>query len=138
MRSGDVDQPRLRRVVDLLIPESGVRFEWFQVFGTRFFDESDLSHVGLGQSRRFSAWRQRTGSALCDPTALCDLLMAVTGRSNIVKSKNAVPPWSSCSFAATPARGQLTPNSLERVYTGPGLESRCRPSPWLMGRNRGP
>jgi len=37
MRSRDVDQSRLRRVVDLLIRESGVRFEWFQVFGTGFF-----------------------------------------------------------------------------------------------------
>jgi len=53
MRSGDVtdvDQPRLRRVVDLHIRESGVRSEWFQVFGTRFIYESDLSQVGLGQS----------------------------------------------------------------------------------------
>jgi len=50
MRSGDVDQPRLRRVEDLLILESGVRFEWFQVFGIGFFDESDLSQVLLGQS----------------------------------------------------------------------------------------
>jgi len=50
MRSGDVDQPRLRRVEDLLILESGVRFERFQVFGTGFFDESDLYQVLLGQS----------------------------------------------------------------------------------------
>jgi len=62
----DVDQPRLRRVVDLLIRESGVRSEWFQVFGTGFFDESDLSQVGLGQSWSFPAWRQRTGSAVLD------------------------------------------------------------------------
>jgi len=57
MRSGDVDQPRLRRVVDLLIRDGGIgiRSEWFQVFGTRFFDESDLSKVGLGQSRPFLA-----------------------------------------------------------------------------------
>jgi len=65
MRSGDVDQSRLRWVqVDFLIRESRVRFEWFQVFGTGFFDESDLSQVGLGQSGRFPAWRQRTGSAV--------------------------------------------------------------------------
>jgi len=31
-----------------------------------FFDESDLSQVGLGQSRRFPAWRQPTGSAVFD------------------------------------------------------------------------
>jgi len=36
------------------------------------------------------------------------------------------------------ARGQSTPNSLERVYTGPGHESLCRPSPWLAGRDRWP
>jgi len=36
-----------------LIRESGVCSEWFQVFGMRFFDESDLSQVELGQSRRF-------------------------------------------------------------------------------------
>jgi len=64
--SGDVDQPRLRRVVDLLILKSGVRFERFQVFGTEFFDKSDLSQVRLGESRRFSPWRQRTGSAVLD------------------------------------------------------------------------
>jgi len=49
MRSGDVDQPRLRRVEDLIL-ESGVRFERFQMFGTGFFDESDQSQVLLGQS----------------------------------------------------------------------------------------
>jgi len=46
MRSGDVDQPHLRRVIDLLIHESGVRSEWFQVFSTGFFDESDLPRSG--------------------------------------------------------------------------------------------
>jgi len=55
-----------RRVVDRLVRESGVRSEWFQVFGTRFYDESDLSQVELDQSRRFPAWRQRTGSAVLD------------------------------------------------------------------------
>jgi len=65
MRLGDVDQPRLRRVVDL-IRESGIHSQSFQVFGTRFFDESDLSHIGLGQSGRFPAWPQRTGSAVRD------------------------------------------------------------------------
>jgi len=45
---------------------SGVRSEWFQVFGTKFFAESDLSQVGLSQSRCFPAWRQRTGSAVLD------------------------------------------------------------------------
>jgi len=63
--SDDVDQPRLRRVVDLNL-ESGVRFERFEVFGTGFFDESDLSQVRLGQSRRFPLWWQRTGSAVLD------------------------------------------------------------------------
>jgi len=211
MRSGDVDQPRLRRVVDLLIRDSGVRSEWFEMFGTMFFDESDLSQVGLGQSRRFPVWRQRTGSASLDvseggnrtggppaitpidktppshreppPTTTSGLLpprwkalrmvinkppehvdeiclrcdtpsmscstanmphghiMAVTARSKIAKSENAenaVPLWSVCPFALTHARGQSTPNSLERVNTGPGLESLCRPSPWLAGRDRGP
>jgi len=66
MQSSDVDQPRLRRVVDLLIRENEVRSEWYKVFGMRFFDESDLSQVGLGQSRRFPSWRQRTGSAILD------------------------------------------------------------------------
>jgi len=66
MRLGDVYQPHLRRVVDLLIRESGIRSEWFQVFGTGFFDESDLSQVGLDQSRRFPAWWQRAGSAVLD------------------------------------------------------------------------
>jgi len=65
MRSGDVNQPCLRRVVDL-IRERGIRSKWFQVFGTGFFDESHLSQVGLGQSRRFPAWQQRTGSAVLD------------------------------------------------------------------------
>jgi len=63
-------------------------------------------------------------------------IMAVTARPNIAKSENAVPPWSVCPFAATPARGQSTPNSLEMVYTGPGLESLCRSSLWLAGRDR--
>jgi len=36
------------------------------MFGTRFFDESHLSQVGLGQSRCFPAWRQRTGSEVLD------------------------------------------------------------------------
>jgi len=49
MRSGDLDQTRLRRVEDRLNLESGVLFERFQVFGTGFFDESDLSQVLLGQ-----------------------------------------------------------------------------------------
>ena len=53
-------------MVDLLIVESGVRFERFQVFGTGFFDESDLSQVRLGQSRSFPPWRQRTGSAVLE------------------------------------------------------------------------
>jgi len=66
IRSGDVGQPRFRWVVDLLIRESGVRSQWFQVFGTRFFDESDLSQVELGQSQRFPAWRQRTGNTVLD------------------------------------------------------------------------
>jgi len=168
------------------------------VFGTRFFDESDLSQVGLGQSRRFPAWRKRTGNAVfdvfeggnrpglpqavtpikktppshreppstttsgllpprwkapstvrnhhpehgdeiclwCDPPLkICSTaIMAVTARPKIAKSENAVPPWSLCPFA----RGQSTSNSLERVYNSPGLESWCRPSPWLAGRNRGP
>ena len=60
------DQPRLRRVVDLLIPESGVDFERFQVCGTGFFDESDLSQVRLGQFRGFPPWRQRTGNAVLE------------------------------------------------------------------------
>jgi len=68
MWSGDVDEPRLRRVADL-IRESGVRSAWFQGFGTRFFDECDLFRVGLGQSRRFPAWRQRTESAVLDLSA---------------------------------------------------------------------
>jgi len=54
------------------------------------------------------------------------------------KSENTVPPWSACPFAAIPVRGQSTLNSLERIYTGPGLESLCRPSPWLAGRDCGP
>jgi len=33
---------------------------------TGFFDESDLSQVGLGQSLRFPAWGQRTGRAVLD------------------------------------------------------------------------
>jgi len=53
-------------MVDHLIRESGVCSEWFQVFGTRFFDKIDLSQVRLGQSRRFPAWRQRTGSVVLD------------------------------------------------------------------------
>jgi len=44
---GDVDQPYFRRVVDLFIRKSVVRFERFQVFGTGFFDESDLFQVRL-------------------------------------------------------------------------------------------
>jgi len=51
---------RLRWVVDLLIRESGVSSEWFQVFGTGFFNKSDLSQVGLGKSRHFPEWRQRS------------------------------------------------------------------------------
>jgi len=66
MRSGEVDQSRIRRVVDFLISESGVRSKWFLVFGTTFFNEFDLSQVGLGQSRRFPPWQQRTGSAVLD------------------------------------------------------------------------
>jgi len=65
-QSGDVDQPRLRRVIDLLIRKSGISSEWFQVCGTVFFDESDLSKVGLGQSQRFPVWGQRTGSVVLD------------------------------------------------------------------------
>jgi len=64
--------------------------------------------------------------------------MAVTARPKIAKSENAVPPWFICPFAATPVRGQSTPNSLERVHTGPGLKSLCRSSPWLAGRDHGP
>jgi len=66
MRSGDVDQSRLRRVIDLLIRESGVHSEWFQVFGMGFIDDTHLSQVGQGQSRRFPTWQQRTGSAVLD------------------------------------------------------------------------
>jgi len=64
--------------------------------------------------------------------------MAVTTRPKIASPKM---PCSVCPFAVTavtPARGQSTPNSLERVYTGPGLESLCRPSPWLTGRDHWP
>jgi len=56
----------------------------------------------------------------------------------MVTSENAVPPWSVCPFAVTLARVQSTLNSLETVYTDPGLESLFRPSPWLAGRDRGP
>jgi len=66
MQSGNVDQLCIRRVVDLLIRESGFRSEWFQVFGMGIFDDSDLSQVVLGQSQCFPAWRQRTRSAVLD------------------------------------------------------------------------
>jgi len=184
-----------------------VSSEWSQVLRTGFFDESDLSQVRLCQSRRFPAWRQRTGSAVLDvseggnrpggpqavtpsrkrlrhtgnqlrqllpvycrhtgkhpgrsestlqntsmkffcgatlhrwaaaPPICPSAIMAVTARPKIAKSENAVPPKSVCPFAVTPARGQLTLNSLERVYTGPGLESRCRLSPWFADRDRRP
>jgi len=36
------------------------------VFRTGFFDESDLSQVRLGESRRFPPWQLRTGSAVLD------------------------------------------------------------------------
>jgi len=80
MRSGDVDQPSLRRVVDLLIRENEVRSERFQVFGTEFFDESDLSQVGLGQSRRLPACQQRTGSVVLDISEVGNRPQAVTPR----------------------------------------------------------
>jgi len=63
---GDVNQPRLRQLVDLLIRESGVNSEWCQVFGAGFFDEYDMSQVRLGQSRSFPVWRQRTRSVVLD------------------------------------------------------------------------
>jgi len=40
------------------------RSEWFQVCGAKFFDESELPQVRLGQSRRFLQWRQQTGDAV--------------------------------------------------------------------------
>jgi len=72
------------------------------------------------------------------PTMCPTATMAVTERPKIAKSENDVPPWSVCPLTATPARSQSTSTSLERVYTGPWLESRCRPSPWLAGRDRWP
>jgi len=197
MRSGDVNQLRLQWVADLLIRESGVRSEWFQVFRTRFFDESDMSQVRLGQSRRFPAWRQRTGSAVRDvseggnqpggprqssaprranasvtpritsdnyfwftaamlestlhntwmkffcgatllrwaaaPPICPTAIMALTARSKIAKSENAVPPGL-FALSRRPRREASRPRTLWKGYT-PALESsRCRPSPWLAGR----
>jgi len=70
-------------VVSLLILKGRVDSEWFKVFGTGFFDESDLSQVRLGQSLSFPTRRLWTGSAVLEGSEGGDYLegpQAVTPR----------------------------------------------------------
>lgn len=54
---------------------------------------------------------------------------ATEARSKISKSENTVPPWDVNRQAASPVRGQSTPNSLNGIDLRRRLLSRRSPSP---------
>ena len=76
--------------------ESGVCFDWYQVCGTCFSNESGFSNesdlivlgAAIGRLRGFPPWRQRTGSAVLEGSERGDRL----GRPREVTPVQKTPP----------------------------------------------
>jgi len=136
--------PRFWQVVDLLIRESGVRSEWFQVLGMRFFDEFDLSQAWLGQSWSFPAWRQRTGSAVFDVSEgwnrPCGTYAVTPSRENAsvtpgtTTTSGLLPPrWKAPRKSQKPpSRTRRLNLSVEFVELLAPCHRPFRPQPWFL------
>jgi len=88
-----------------------------------FLHSSGTAHHSLRPGRSEATLQNTFTANIC----LTDI-MAVTARPKIAKSENGRSALVCLPLRGDPGERLVDPNSLERVYTGPGLESRCRPS----------